>query len=146
MPALNNKQKAKHTMTNEEYDKLPVIYWKEILGEIRKGVYTRRPRRMHATLKLDSARWWIQKLFGIPRQAIQFVEANGRAIPDSELNATFPRMPNGRRPVTTVKDLQGTYLTLLIAHRPAPHWTGAKRQGREALTTTATQLKKGNKI
>jgi hypothetical protein len=71
----------KHTMqTEEQFDKLPVIYWKEILQETPKNHYNMRPARMHNTLSLVNARWWIEKLLGIPREKIQFVGVNEQDI------------------------------------------------------------------
>ena len=58
--------------TEEEFDKLPVIYWNEILQvQWHSGnPYRRRPAKMHRTLKLSTAAWWIEKCFGIPMQQI----------------------------------------------------------------------------
>jgi len=61
---------------DREYDKLPVIYWKEILGA-NHPPYKRRPRMMHRTLNLGSLCWWVEKLFGLPRQSLRFVDGHG---------------------------------------------------------------------
>ena len=57
----------------EAYYELPIVNWKEILGEKNKCEYTRRPRTMHSTLKLKSAAVWIERLLGIPIHKIEFV-------------------------------------------------------------------------
>src|SRR5262245_13284077 len=72
---------------DREYDKLPVIYWKEILGcdaANNPSKYTRRPRMMHRTLNLGSLCWWVEKLFGLPRQSLRFVEGHGDMIEQHE--------------------------------------------------------------
>jgi hypothetical protein len=66
------------------YDKLPVIYWKEILQENPKNHYNRRPARMHRTLNLHAALWWIEKLLGIPMDRIQFT-----GVKDEDLYTTI---------------------------------------------------------
>jgi hypothetical protein len=64
----------------ESYYKLPVIYWKEILQEQPKGVWNRRPAKMHKTLNLYGATVWIERCFGIPREKIQFVGVDERDL------------------------------------------------------------------
>jgi hypothetical protein len=73
------KERKQETMTEAEYDKLPVINWKEILGSNR-GPFKRRPRRMHNSMYLTGVCWWVEKLFGVPRNAIRFVRGNGQLI------------------------------------------------------------------
>ena len=57
------------------YDKLPVIYWKEILQEGPKNVYNRRPAKMHRTMTFRTAARWIEKIVGVLMDKIEFVGA-----------------------------------------------------------------------
>jgi hypothetical protein len=76
-----------------DYYELPVVNWKEILGETRKNVFTRRPRTMHATLKLRSAAMWIERLLGIPVHKIEFVGVT----PDEWDNKTVKDIQQGNK-------------------------------------------------
>jgi len=71
----------------DDYYQLPVINWKVILGEKKKSCYTQRPRRMHATLNLGSALFWIEAFFGIPQNAIQFLNPDGSPVPEPDLDS-----------------------------------------------------------
>jgi hypothetical protein len=76
---VQRKERKQKTMTEAEYDKLPVVNWKEIMGA-NHPPYKRRPRRMHNSMYLNGVCWWVEKLFGVPRNAIRFVRGNGQLI------------------------------------------------------------------
>jgi hypothetical protein len=111
--ALTTNRKDKHTMTQEEYedreyDKLPVIYWKEILGA-NHPPYKRRPRIMHRTMNLHSLCWWIEKLFGLPRQSLRFVDGYGDMIdPNEHIERTVKMIYNSYRTDITIETKEAT--------------------------------------